>query len=274
MNFLRALLSLWVAAAPAPADLPDARDLPEARTLLDGIADRQRQFEAALNDYTYDMEMVSEKLDKKGAVTSRQTKRYEVFWVKKKRVRRLVAEDGKPLAPERQAQVDADVRKYVDEVMKGKARPPQTGDDVELSRMLDRYEFRPVARERIGGRPAIRMDFEARPGKRDIKADTILRRLAGRVWIDETERVVVRAEIHSTGSIKLALGLAASIGAVDFVTEFVKVEQGIWFPSLIQTRVQGRVLLVKGIHERNTGTFSGYRRFGVESQETPTLPKP
>jgi hypothetical protein len=274
MSGLLAVLSLWLAAAAPPADLPGARDLPQARTLLDGIAARQRQFEDALNDYTYDMEMVTEKLDKKGAVTSRQTKRYEVFWVKKKRVRRLVAEDGRPLSAERQAKVDADVRQYVDEVMKGKVRPPQTSDDFEISQVLGRYEFRPVAREPIGGRPAIRMDFEALPGKRDLKADNILRRLAGRLWVDEAERVVVRAEIHSTGSIKLALGLAASIGAVDFVTEFVKVEQGIWFPSLVQTRVQGRVLLVKGIHERNTGTFSGYRRFGVESQETPALPKP
>lgn len=263
------LLALGVAAAPAAQDL--SAPLPEARALLDGLPERQRAFEAAINDYTYDLETVTEKLNKKGAVVSRTSLQYEVFFVKGKRVRRQVGEDGQPLSAERQAKVDREVEKHVQNVLKGKARPRETS---ELSEILERYDFRSIARELIDGRPTIVMDFVPRPGKRDLEGDGILRRLAGRVWIDEDERAVMRAEIHSTGKIKIALGLGASIGAVSVTTEFVKVEDGLWLPRRIQSEVDGRVLLVKGVHERNIGTFSRYRRFQTESEERPTLPTP
>jgi hypothetical protein len=252
--------------------LPPA-DLPQPRELLDGLAQRQQRFEEVLNDYTYDLEVVDEKLDKRGAVTSLKRQQYEIFFVRRKEVRRLVAEDGVPLSAERQAKVDADVQRRVDEVLKGKAPPPK-GDDVELADIIDRYQFRSVAREDVGGRPAIVLDFEAQPGKRDLKGDGILRRLAGRVWVDEAERVVARAEIHATGNIKVAWGLAASIGQAEVVTEFIKVEDGVWLPQKVQTRVQGRLLLLKGIHQRTTGSFTRYRRFGADSSEVVAPPKP
>jgi hypothetical protein len=184
-----------------------------------------------------------------------------------------VAEDGKPLAPERQAKVDREVRKYVEDVLAGKLRPPRHSG-TELSDILARYHFRSVAREVVDGRPAIVLDFEALPGKRDLEGDFALRRLAGRVWMDEEERAVVRAEVHSTGKIKVALGLGASIGAASVRSEFVKVEEGVWLPRRIETRVEGRILLVKGIRERTTATFDRYRRFSTESSEQATLPQP
>jgi hypothetical protein len=236
-----------------------ASDLPDARLLVAGLAERQRQFEAALADYTYDLEMVYEQLDKQGLATSRKSRQYEVFFVKGKRVRRLVAEDGTPLTPDQQAKVDADMRRYVDEVLQGKARPPRY-NDLELSAVLDRYEFRSVARESIDGRPSVLMEFAPLPGKRDLKVDPILRRLAGRVWIDEAEGAVARAEIHATESIKVAFGLGAKVAVAEVTSEFVKVADGVWLPRRTQSRVQGRILLVKGIHERTTATFSHYRK--------------
>jgi hypothetical protein len=263
------LLALCVAASAETQD--PAAPLPEAGTLLEGLVERQRRFEAVLNDYTYDLETVTEKLDKAGGVASRESKQYEVFFVKGKRVRRQVGEDGRPLSAERQAKVDKDVQKYVDDVLAGKARPPRHSG-TELSDILDRYEFRTVAREMVGGRSTIVMEFAARPGNRDLEGDFALRQLAGRVWMDEQDKAVVRAEVRSTGRIKVALGLGASISSVFVTSDFVKVEDGVWLPSRIQSQVDGRILLVKGIRERNTGTFTRYRRFTTESTERPTLP--
>jgi hypothetical protein len=131
---------------------------------------------------------------------------------------------------------------------------------VSLAEVLDRFDFRSVAREPVEGRPAILMEFTPLPGKRDLKGDVFLRQMAGRLWVDEAERVVVRAEIHSTGSIKVAFGLGASIAAVELFSEFTRVEDGVWLPRRTQSLVQGRVMLLKGIHERTTGTYSRYRR--------------
>jgi hypothetical protein len=261
-----AVLALCAAAVPAS-------DLPDPRVLMEGLAERQQRFEDALDDYTYDLETMSEKLDKSGAVRSRESRQFEVFFVKRKQVRRLVGENGAPLPAERQAKVDAEVQRHVDKVLKGKARPPRT-DDLELSQVIARYDFRAAAREEVEGRPAIRLEFVAQPGKRDLKGDFVLRRLAGQIWVDEAERVVVRAEIHTTDTIKVALGLGASIGSAEMRGEFMKVEDGIWLPRRLESRVRGRVLLLKGIHERNVGSFSRYRRFGADSIEVPTLPRP
>jgi hypothetical protein len=57
-------------------------------------------------------------------------------------------------------------------------------------------------------------------------------------------------------------------------SEFVKVEEGVWLPRRIETQVEGRILLVKGIRERTTATFDRYRRFSTESSEQATLPQP
>ena len=69
---------------------------------------------------------------------------------------------------------------------------------VRLSQILERYDFRSVARETIDGRSALVLDFSARPGKRDLDGDSVLRRLTGRIWVDEEERQVVRAEFRNT----------------------------------------------------------------------------
>lgn len=254
-------------AAFAAAEAPAGREapLPAAEEFLKDARERHRRFEAALNDYTYDVEVTDEELDKTGAVRSRKTRRYETFFVKGHRVRRLVSEDGKPLAAERQARVDKEVEKDVADILSGKEDRRRAG----VSELLERYDFRSVSREPLEGRPAIVMEFVPKAGKQDLAHDNVLRRLAGRVWVDEEERVVVRSEVRNVGGIKVALGLAASVRDLEVTTDFVKVDEAIWLPRRIQTRVAGRLMLFKGVNRRTTATFSGYRRFQVDVTETP-----
>lgn len=259
---LLALVPLHAGPAVATSEDP----LPEARVLLEGLAERQRSYEQELNDYTYDVEIVDEQLDGSGAVKSTKSRRYETFYVKKRRVQRLVAEDGVQLSSEKQAKVDKDVKKLVDEAIADKPRHEPT---LRLSEIVERYDFRSLRREDVAGRPAIVLDFVPRPGKSKLELDNVLRQLAGQVWIDEAERVAVRSTLRNTGGIKFALGIGASLTELEVITDFVKVDDRIWLPRRVESRVIGRILLFKGLRERTTASFSGYRRFETTSEEAP-----
>jgi len=119
----------------------------------------------------------------------------------------------------------------------------------------------------VDGRTAVVLDFRALPGRRRLDNDRVLRQLSGRIWVDEAENEVVRAEVRNTGGIKIALGLGASVSSIDLSMEFAKVDDTVWLPRRIEALAAGRVLLFKGFRTRNTATYSHYRRFQVETEE-------
>jgi hypothetical protein len=256
-----ALLMMAGALLAAPTDL----SLPDGNTLVRELAQKQRRWEELLNTYTYDVEVVREDLDKDDRVTKRESRRFEVFYVKGRPIRRQVAEDGRPLDAQRQAKVDREVKEKVDAV--NEQRVAVETPAVRLSQILERYEFRAVGREEANGRPAIVLEFTALPGSRPIAHDDVLRNLAGRVWMDEAEREVVRAEVRSTTGMKFFLGLGASISAMSGVFEFRKVGDTLWLPLRDETRATGRMFLFKSFRTRVVHTYGNFRRFDVQSEE-------
>jgi hypothetical protein len=245
--------------------VPVAPSLPDGNALVRELAQKQRRWEEILNRYTYDVEVVREDLDKEDRATKRERRRYEVFYVKGRPIRRLVAEDGRALGAERQARVDREVREKVAAV--NEQRVAQELPAVRLSAILERYDFRSVGREAMEGRPAIVLEFTALPGSRPLAHDEVLRNLAGRVWMDEAEREVVRAEVRNTAGMKFFLGLGASVSAVSGTFEFRKVDDTLWLPVRDETRATGRMLLFKTLRTRVVHTYGNFRHFDVQSEE-------
>jgi len=252
---------LIAGALLAPVNVP----LPDGNTLVRELAQKQRRWEEVLNSYTYDVEVVREDLDGDDRVTKRESRRFEVFHVKGRPIRRQVAEGGQPLGAERQAKVDREVKEKVAAV--NQQRVAVETPVVRLSQILERYDFRSVDREAVDGRPAIVLEFTARPGSRPIAHDDVLRNLAGRVWMDEAEREVVRAEVRNTAGMKFFLGLGASVSAVSGVFEFRKVGETLWLPVRDETRATGRILLFKTFRTRVVHTYGNFRRFDVQAEE-------
>jgi hypothetical protein len=255
---LAALLGAGVLLAPADP-------LPDGNALVRELARKQRHWEEVLDSYTYDMEIVREDLDKEERVKKRQSRRYEVFYVRGRPVRRLVAEGGRPLAPDRQAKVDREAREKAEAIHE--KRVANEAPFMRLSAILERYDFRAVGREAVDGRPAIVLEFTPLPGSRPIKHDKVLRSLAGRVWMDEAEREVVRAEVRNTAGVKFFGGLGASVSAVSGTFEFRKVGDTLWLPARDETRATGRMLLFKTFRTRVVRTYDNFRRFEVHSEE-------
>lgn len=252
---LAAVLSVVLAAEP----------LPDGNVYVRGLVAGQKRREEALNRYTYDVEQLFEELDAGGAVRSRKVQTFEVFYVKGRPLRKLVAEDGRPLTKGQQEAEEKRVREKVGEI--ADERAVFQDPSVRLSAVLERYDFLTVGREDLDGFPALVLEFQPRPGKRDLDGDAVLRALAGRIWVDEAEGEVVRAEVRSTSDIKFALGIGASVSAVSLVLDFRKIEDGLWLPARVEATAEARLLLLKGFRGRSTSIFSRYRRFEAASEE-------
>ena len=258
-----AALLLWRTDAP----------LPEGNAYVRGLVEKQRHREEILDQYTYDLASVREDLDEAGRVKERETRRYEIFFVKGRPVRRLVEEDGRPLSAARQQREDREAREMAEAVRSGRAVTEQPR--VRLSAILDRYDFRAVAREDVAGRTAIVLEFQPRPGDLGLEGDRYLRRLGGRIWVDEAEQEVVRTEITNLAAIKVGSVLGASVSSLSTRIDFRKVDDAVWLPAEDETLVSGRALIFKKFRRRFRRTYGNYRRFSVESTESRSpIPSP
>jgi hypothetical protein len=262
---LIAVLATGAAGQDAPSSSSVERPLPDGSALVRSMVDRQRSFEGALDEYTYDVRATEEELDGHGRVHDRHVRLNQVFLVEGVPVRQLVEEDGRPLSADRARKEAERARKQARDARQ-RARDREAHEAVVLSRVLERFQFTAVGREAVDGREAVVVQFRPVPGKRDIEHDNVYRVLAGRMWIDEQEHVVLRAEFSSTGPIRLGGGLIASVSGLRLDLAFVRVDD-VWLPRRTEATVLGRVLLLKGIRVHTVEEYGGYRRFGVTTEE-------
>lgn len=239
--------------------------LPEGNAFVRSLVSGQRGREEALSRYTYDATEVREELDGKGHVRRRETRGYQVFHVRGRPVRRLVSRDGRELPAKEREREERRARELAEAIRAGEAATEQPG--VRLSRILERYDFTAAGREEADGRCTLVFDFVARPGDFDLERDALLRRLAGRLWVDEQEKAVSRLEARNTSGLRFALGLGAKVSSLVFRTEFARMEEGVWLPRRLEASAEGRKLLVRGFRVRTATTFDNYRRFEVETEE-------
>jgi len=239
--------------------------LPEGNAFVRGLVGAQRQREEAVSLYTYDVTEVREQLDRDGRVRRRETRVYEVFHVKGRPVRRLVARDGRPLEGKKREKEERRAGELASALRAGRAASEQPG--VRLSRVLERYDFSAIGREAVDERCALVFDFAARPGDFALERDGLLRRLAGRLWVDEAEEAVARVEVRNTSGLRFALGLGATVSSLSFEARFRRLEEGVWLPRSLAVSAKGKKLLFKGFRVRTTTTYDRYRRFEVDVRE-------
>jgi len=239
--------------------------LPEGNAFVRGLVGAQRQREEAVSLYTYDVTEVREQLDRDGRARRRETRAYEVFHVKGRPVRRLVAKDGRPLEGKEREKEERRAGELASALRAGTAASEQPG--VRLSRVLERYDFAAVGREALDERCALVFDFAARPGDFALERDGLLRRLAGRLWVDEADEAVARVEVRNTSGLRFALGVGATVSSLSLHAQFRRLEEGVWLPRSLAVSAEGKKLLFKGFRVRTTTTYDRYRRFEVDVLE-------
>jgi hypothetical protein len=218
-----------------------------------------------LSRFAYDVTELRERLDKNGRAERKEIRVYQVFYVRGRPVRRLVARNNRELNESDREREERRVRELVEAIRDGRAVTEQPG--VRLSRILERYDFRSRGAEEVDGRCSLVFDFAARPGDFELERDKLLRKLSGRLWVDEGEYAVARLEVRNTSGLRFAFGLGASISTLSFHMAFTHMEEGVWLPLRLEAYAEGRRLLFRRFRSRRTTTYSNYRRFEVDVLE-------
>jgi hypothetical protein len=265
--------------------------------LLREVARNQRELDERVGSYTFTRTQTEREINDRGEVKKEKTQVHEVYPVAGGgRVLKLVAEDGRPLPPEKLAREE---RRAVEEIEKlereserrkqkreaeaarrkaGETGAGEDGDsDVGIGVFLRACEFFSPRRERFRDRDVIVFDFRPRPGfKPANRGESVVGKLTGAVWIDPADRQVMRLEARLTEGFKIGGGLLASVrpGSA-FAFEQTRLPDGVWLPKFSQINAAAKVFLFAGLRIDATREYSNYKRFDSKSGDAALdSPKP
>jgi hypothetical protein len=240
----------------------DTAPLPRADEVVRKIIEhaKARELRHAASAFRYSQHRVIEKFDEKGAVKEHEDRRYEVQPLDGGSYTAWVEKNGRPLAGADLEEEQEKRRKFVE---RQKARNLGKGDDERVpldADLFSRYLGEVVGREVINGRAAIVMKFA--PKSRDLpirrRQDYLLNHLAGKVWVDEQDYDIVKAEARLTERTHVFWGILGNIENADLYFEQMRTGDGVYLPQHLSFFFDGRKLFTS-IREKITAEWSGYR---------------
>jgi hypothetical protein len=277
-------LALVLFGALAAQDRP----LPDYETFATQVKAHLATDEERQSGYTFLERRIEQKLDDSGRSKDEAVKVFEVYpgLPGEDRYRRLIEEDGKPVAADKLAQQDRGRLKDVEAYARKLSIAPErekAARNLEKERrryaaavddIFRIYDIRMVRRDSIEGYDTIVATLvprvDAKPQTGDGK---IMRHFKARAWISESDYELVRVEIEAIDNLSFGLGLLARVHKGTVATfQRRKVNNEVWLPERITWTASARVLLLKSLRLRGVSEFSNYRKFTVGTSTTYTRP--
>ncbi len=270
----------------APTLSPAERPLPELAPFLQEVRSRLHSDEALLDQYTFTEKHTERELDARGGVRKVKSETYEVYPSLEPghTYRRLVEKDGRALDARELAAEDRKHEKKVaddgtsEEVERRRAaRLAQSRNREEsgVQQVFRIYDITVSGRETLEGRPAIVLSFRPRQNV-EVSGRTgrVLKALAGRAWIDEEDRQLVRVDAELVDNLSFGLGVLARLHKGSRASLLRrKVNGEIWLPAQARFSGSARLLLFKGLRLDALSEYSDYRKFQVATS-TDIAPPP
>jgi len=280
------LLSSALCALPYSAAADDSKPLPEPRAFLEEVRQNLRSDRLLVEQYTFTEKFTERRLDSHGAVKKLRNETFEVYPSAEpgQMYRRLVARDGRPLSEaelleqdrKQEARAEKKERRLAEEDAAARQKRLAKEDEErrqekmvidELFRMDD---ISVAGRELIGGRPTILVTFAPRLGYQPAtEGGKVLRKLAGRAWIDEQDRQLVRIEARLLDSLGVGPGRVARLqkGATAYFQRR-KVNGEIWLPAEARFTGSAKLLLLFGARVDIFSEYGDYKKFSVGTETT------
>ena len=124
--------------------------------------------------------------------------------------------------------------------------------------LLSRFQFTLAGREMVNGRPMLILEFKPADKKlpeRHIK-DKFINKAAGRLWVDEADYVLAKADVHLTETVNVVGGLVGAVWKFIYTFSRERLPDGLWFTRDVDWHLEGREIVVRRsveYHERKTG---------------------
>ena len=260
----------------------------DTRAFLEEVRRNLQSDGALLEQYTFTETYSENRLDGSGGVKQSKTETYEVYpsTEPRKLYRRLVARDGQPLSTKELAERD---RKQEEKIARREARRAaetaasraareaenQRKEREVVDEIFHMDDIRVTGREVVDGRPTIVVEYAPKPGYKPVtEGGKVIQKFAGKAWIDEADRQLVRLEgrlLENVGVGPIRIARLQKGASAYFVRR--KVNEEIWLPSEARFTGRAKVLLVFGGGIDVTSRYFDYRKFSVGTEEE-VLPEP
>jgi hypothetical protein len=260
------------------------RPLPDYETFAAQVRAHLATDEERQSGYTFLERRIEQKLDVSGRSKGEAVKIFEVYpgLPGEDRYRRLIEEDGKPVAADKLAQQDRSRLKDVEAYAQKLSIPAErekAARDLEKEHRRNAAavddifridDIHMVGRDSIDGHDTIVATLAPRPDAKPQTADgKIIRHFKARAWIGESDYELVRVEIEAIDDLSFGLGLLARVHKGTVATfQRRKVNNEVWLPERVTWTASARVLLLKSLRLRGVSEFSNYRKFTVGTSTT------
>jgi hypothetical protein len=282
------ILVFWLCAIAAAfgqtagSVVENQKPLPDIPALMHAAERNQRTAEAIEKNYLYHSMQIASESDGHGGVKKTETREYVVFWIAGVPVRRLLKRNGKELSPDEQKKESEKIDKEAEKAREkrdradaeGRESDPRGHQEVTVSRILELGSFSNPRRVELGGRDTIMVDYTGDPkAKTRNRNEEVIRDVVGTVWVDEQDRVLIRAEGHFIDNFKVGGGLLVNIQkGTSFSLEMKKINGEVWLPAVLAGQGSMRALLFFSFNGDGRIMNSDYRRFKTTSTIVPVEP--
>jgi hypothetical protein len=130
---------------------------------------------------------------------------------------------------------------------KAKGKAFERNDFALNEDLLARFEFTLAGREMVNQRPALILDFKPANRKlpeRSVK-ERFINKAAGRIWVDEADYALVKADLHLTEKVRVVGGLVGSVSNFNYELNRERTADGLWFTREVNWHLEGRELLAR-----------------------------
>lgn len=215
----------------------DSTALPPLKAVIAKVLERAQQEDqndrAFQAGYAYKRTKTTEERDGDGKLEKRQERTSQHF--PKPSKGRLV-----------QATNSAAVGKDASDSRPSARKQPYEKKDFPLNQeLLDHFQFKIAGREMLNDRLTLAVDFQ--PARKDLPVkslkDHFLNKVAGRLWVDEADFALAKADIHLTHPVNIVGGLAGSVKGLAYRFERERTPEGVWFTKNVKWHVEAREFL-------------------------------
>jgi hypothetical protein len=255
-----------VALSPAHVMASDKPSLPGRDEIVHKMVERAKAWkdkdESEEKQLSYSERVVTDKLQSDGAPKDREEMIYQVTPVNGEATPKLVQKNGKTPSPSDLKEEEERLRKIREASRKGKGS--DADNTIELNEELVRkYDFEILGKEVVGDRPVFVLSFKPKSNNLPVrrKIDYVMNRIAGRVWVDQEDYEIARADMRLTESAQIWLGLLASLREFALVFEQTKLPDGFWFVKHFDMTMDMRFLFTT-VHQKQEGWLSNFKKAG------------
>jgi len=258
-----------------------ADDSVRFKSLAQRVAENEKRNRLLEMSYVYEVTRQKFSLGNNSEVLDSESHTFDVTPLEDGDYRRLVKKDGKPLsekeARKEQEKLDHNIRKHSHlskserENLEKKRSERRRKEEQLWDEGLKAFDLAFSGEENLDGGKTLVFIVTPRasyiPRDSDLK---ILKLIKGKIWVDEVEVQIKRAEIEFIEDFKLGAGFLAKVNRGSTLKVWQrKVNHEAWFPYHSEVVANGRVLVFKGFNLKFVSDFTNYRKFETQVNIVP-----